>query len=180
YYSLTLRHSMRSTLFPYTTLFRSRILALIGLTVIVTTTFLLSSLTMEDSYFYLMTIYTVRMFGMSLVMMPVMTNGLNEIPMEANPHGTAINNTLQQVSGAIGTAFLLTIMTTKSKSASLELADKIASGKVMPDASLEHLAMLEGINHAFFISTILAFVSLVLALFIKKTIPYENNIKGSM
>lgn len=160
--------------------FGARILALIGLTVMVTTTFLLSSLTMEDSYFYLMTIYTVRMFGMSLVMMPVMTNGLNEIPMEANPHGTAINNTLQQVSGAIGTAFLLTIMTTKSKSAGLELADKIASGKVMPDASLEHLAMLEGINHAFFISTILASVALVLALFIKKPIPYENNIKGSM
>lgn len=160
--------------------FGARILALIGLTVMVITTFLLSFLTMEDSYFYLMTIYTVRMFGMSLVMMPVMTNGLNEIPMEANPHGTAINNTLQQVSGAIGTAFLLTIMTTKSKSAGLELADKIASGKVMPDASLEHLAMLEGINHAFFISTILASVALVLALFIKKPIPYENKIKGSM
>ncbi len=64
---------------------------------------------MEDSYFYLMTLYTVRMFGMSLVMMPVMTNGLNEIPMSANPHGTAMNNTLQQVSGAIGSAILLTL-----------------------------------------------------------------------
>ena len=59
---------------------------------------------------YIMAIYTVRMFGMSMVMMPIMTNGLNQLPMNLNPHGTAMNNTLQQVSGAIGTAIFLTIM----------------------------------------------------------------------
>ena len=153
--------------------FGAKVLAIIGLSIMVYSTFLLSDLTMEDSYFYLMSIYTVRMFGMSLVMMPVMTNGMNELPMISNPHGTAINNTLQQISGAIGTAFLLTIMTTKSKNAGIELAEQVATGKLVPKYSIEHLAMLEGINHSFFISTLLASISLILAFFIKKPIPYE-------
>lgn len=160
--------------------FGAKALSLIGLSLMVLTTYSLSVLTMEDSYFYLMAIYTLRMFGMSLVMMPVMTNGLNEIPMDLNPHGTAINNTLQQVSGAIGTAFLLTIMTTKSKSAAIDLAKQVASGELVPEASLEHLAMLAGINHAFFISTVLATIALLLALFIKRPIPYEEKMKESV
>src|SRR5699024_8753994 len=57
--------------------FGARILAIIGLTIMTVATFLFTRLTMEVAYFDLMILYTVRMFGMSLVMMPVMTNGLN-------------------------------------------------------------------------------------------------------
>ena len=39
---------------------------------------------------------------MAMVMMPLMTNGLNQLPTRLNPHGTAVNNTAQQVSGSIG------------------------------------------------------------------------------
>src|SRR5699024_10845335 len=46
--------------------FGAKVLTLIGLSLTVFTTFSLSMLTMEDGYFYLMTIYTLRMFGMSL------------------------------------------------------------------------------------------------------------------
>lgn len=152
----------------------AKVLALIGLSIMTFFTYLLSNLTMEDSYFYLMTIYTVRMFGMSLVMMPIMTNGLNELPMVSNPHGTAMNNTLQQVSGAIGTALLLTLMTTKTKAASFELVKESEMGRLTSDYSIEHLAMLEGVNHSFLISAILAVIALLLALFIKRPIPYEE------
>lgn len=148
--------------------FGAKILSLIGLSILVVSTFQLSHLTMEDTYFYLMFIYSIRMFGISLVMMPVMTNGLNELPMEANPHGTAMNNTLQQVSGALGTAVLLTIMTGHTKTAGTKLAESMANGTLNTTFSIEHLAMLEGINYTFFISTVLALVSLVLALFIKR------------
>src|SRR5690625_4297150 len=150
--------------------FGAKVLALIGLTILVGSTYLLSNLTMEDSYYYLMTVYTVRMFGMSLVMMPVMTNGLNELPMEANPHGTAMNNTLQQVSGAIGSAVLLTIMTVRTKTAGIQLAQETTTGELQTNYPLEHLAMLEGINFSFFISTVFAVVALVLAMFIKRPV----------
>ena len=150
-------------------------LATIGLIIMIVSTFYLSRLTMELTYFYLMFLYTIRMFGMSLVMMPIMTNGLNQLPMESNPHGTAMNNTFQQVSGAIGTAVLLTIMTVRTKSAGVRIGEEMASGELKTSYSLEHLATLEGINYAFLISTLVAVVALILSLFMKRvTTPYQN------
>ena len=117
-----------------------------------------------------MAIYTFRMFGISMVMMPVMTNGLNTLPIKSYPHGTAINNTLQQVSGAIGSAFLITLMNMRTESVAQELA---ASG-VAPEGIMNS-ALLEGINYAFEISTFIAIAALLLSLFIKKPVrPVEE------
>lgn len=141
----------------------AKVLAISGLTIVVYTTFLFSNLSFETGYYEIMAIYTLRMFGISMVMMPVMTNGLNQLPASAYPHGTAINNTLQQVSGAIGSAFLVTLMNTRSESAAQNL---IAAGATEQTAMIP--AMLEGINFSFTVSTFIAIASLVLALFIKK------------
>lgn len=141
----------------------AKVLAIPGLSLVVITTYMFSQLSLETSYWTIMLIYSIRMLGISLVMMPVMTNGLNTLPMKAYPHGTAINNTLQQVSGAIGSAFLITLMNTRTESAAGEL---LANGTA-PEA-VTNLAMLEGINFSFFVSTFIALVALLLALFIKK------------
>lgn len=93
----------------------ARVLAVLGLIITVITTYYFSKISMNTAYSTLVLLYTLRMFGMSMVMMPVMTNGLNQLPAINNPHGTAMNNTLQQVSGAIGSALLITVMN-KSKS----------------------------------------------------------------
>ena len=155
----------------------ARILAIIGLTITVISTFYLSRLGMESGYYYIMMIYTIRMLGISMVMMPVMTNGLNQLPMISNPHGTAMNNTLQQVSGAIGSAILLTIMTKRMESTGAELfAEVQASGNAPSTAEglaklkeqLEAQAMLDGISFSFFISTIVAIVALALSFFMKR------------
>lgn len=143
--------------------FGAKVLAIPGLAIVVITTYLFSGLSLETSYLEIMAIYTARMFGISMVMMPVMTNGLNTLPMKSYPHGTAINNTLQQVSGAIGSAFLITIMNTRTESTAKELA---ASGAA-PESIMNN-AMLDGINFSFFVSTFIALVALLLALFIKK------------
>ena len=50
------------------------------------------------------------MVAIAMIMMPVQTNGLNVLPRKLYPHGTAILNTLMQVSGAIGVAFFISIM----------------------------------------------------------------------
>ena len=81
-----------------------------------------SKIGMNTAYSILVLLYTFRMFGMSMVMMPVMTNGLNQLPAKNNPHGTAMNNTLQQVSGAIGSALLITVMNNRTKVRAEELA----------------------------------------------------------
>ncbi len=160
-----------------------RALAITGLTITVVTTYFFSQLTFETTYTQLLILYTVRMFGMSMVFMPVSTNGLNQLPTRFYPHGTAMNNTLQQVSGAIGTALLVTLMSTRAESVGRELSgDAMAALGANP--STEAIAgvqqqvmmqgMLEGINFAFFVSTFIAVVALVLSFFIKRATQAED------
>lgn len=145
--------------------FGAKVLAIPGLAIVVLTTYMFSQLSLDSSFLNIMLIYTLRMFGISMVMMPVMTNGLNTLPMKSYPHGTAINNTLQQVAGAVGSAFLISIMNARTETTAKDLA---ASGT--NPADILNLAMLDGINFSFFVSTFIALVALALALFIKKPV----------
>ncbi len=43
--------------------------------------------------------------------MPIVTECINQLPQHLISHGTALNNTIRQVAGSIGTAILVTIMT---------------------------------------------------------------------
>ena len=120
---------------------------------------------------------------MSMVMMPVSTNGLNQLPRHFYPHGTAMNNTLNQVAGAIGTALLVTIMTNRTESQAKELG-AIAMQNMTEQPTQEALAqmqqniltqaILEGINYSFLIATFISVVALVLAFFIKRAKPMEE------
>ncbi|WML41465.1 DHA2 family efflux MFS transporter permease subunit [Neobacillus sp. OS1-2] len=157
--------------------FGGRVLAIIGLTITVVTSYFFSKLTLDTSYSHLILLYSARMFGMSMVMMPVMTNGLNQLPARYYPHGTAMNSTLQQVSGAIGSALLVTIMTNRTKTHAEDLgaaAMKHLTGKPTPAVLAEMKqqiatkAMLEGINDSFVVSAGIACVALILAFFIKR------------
>jgi EmrB/QacA subfamily drug resistance transporter len=157
----------------------ARVLATVGLSITVMTTYLFHNLSVDTSFYHIMMLYTTRMLGMSLVMMPVMTNGLNQLPMSANPHGTAMNNTLQQISGAIGTAVLVTVMNNRMETKGTELAAQAAAaGKSLnsPEVmkELAQQATLEGITFSFLVATFIAAVALVLALFMKRVKPPQK------
>ncbi|MFD1849295.1 MDR family MFS transporter [Oceanobacillus bengalensis] len=152
-----------------------KILALTGLAIMTITTYSLSNLTFETTYSYLMLIHAIRMFGMSMVMMPIQTNGLNQLPRRFYPHGTAMNNTLNQVSGAIGTALIITIMSTREANYASQLTAEVTGQ--MTTSLEQHIAlesMLGGINDAFLISAIIAVVAFILAFFIKRATPMED------
>lgn len=156
-----------------------RILAVTGLTILTVTTFFFSKLSFDTTFTHVAILHVCRMFGMSMIMMPTSTNGLNQLPPRLYPHGTAMNNTLNQVSGAIGTAFLITIMSTRQESHAQELmkaAMTKANGALTPE-QIGHIqleALLEGINHTFLISTFIIFVALILACFIQRATPSEE------
>lgn len=165
--------------------FGGRILAVIGLAITTITSYYLSKLTLDTSYTYLMVLYSARMFGMSMVMMPVSTNGLNQLPARYYPHGTAMNNTMQQVSGAIGTALLVTIMSNRTQTHATELAanamkNVVGQPSVAQAAEMKQQimmqAMLEGINDAFLVTVGIAGVALILAFFIKRAKQAEDTI----
>ncbi|MBD8070902.1 DHA2 family efflux MFS transporter permease subunit [Bacillus sp. PS06] len=166
--------------------FGGRSLAVTGLLITTVTTYFFSQLTQDTTYTHLVILNSVRMLGMSMVMMPVSTNGLNQLPTRFYPHGTAMNNTLNQVSGAIGTALLVTLMSNRTETHAVEIGEKVMGSltEQPTEAALAELtnqigmqAMLKGINDAFFVASLIAAVALVLSFFIKRAKQAEETTK---
>lgn len=133
--------------------FGAKWLAVTGLILISVTTFMFSNLTPQTSFMYLTVVNAFRMLGVAMVMMPVTTAGLNQLPNHLIPHGTAMNNTMRQVSGAVGTALLVTVMTTAAQ----------------PARGVEGLV--HGVNVSFIVAGISAIIGLFLAFFVKDKSP---------
>ncbi|GAB3061926.1 DHA2 family efflux MFS transporter permease subunit [Virgibacillus ainsalahensis] len=133
--------------------FGARWLSIIGLTILVITTFMFANLSTQTTFTYIAAVNAIRMFGVSMVMMPVTTAGLNQLPEHLIPHGTAMNNTMRQVAGAVGTALLVTVMTTGA----------------LPNQGVE--GEIHGVNVSFIVAGISAVIALVLAFFIKNSRP---------
>ncbi|MNW59889.1 Major Facilitator Superfamily protein [compost metagenome] len=154
----------------------ARWLSVIGLIITTVTTWEFSQITHTTTYTHLILTYTARMFGMSMLMMPIVTAGLNQLPQRLASHGTAMSNTLRTVGGALGMALFVSLMTNRTKSniteavmsGSVSQTDKAAMLKLTQDATIN------GITHAFTVATWVTVVALVLALFIKKTSPQPD------
>ncbi|WP_067729674.1 DHA2 family efflux MFS transporter permease subunit [Oceanobacillus damuensis] len=153
----------------------ARPLALVGLGITVATTFLFANLTDETGYYFMMFAYSLRMVGISMIMMPIMTAGLNQLPRRLYSHGTAMANTLRQMAGSIGTAFLVTVMSSQTVK---HMADSMpASGMATEQqlTTLENLATIQGINDSFMVATLFAILGFILSFFIKRTDPVEED-----
>ncbi|WP_148336008.1 MFS transporter, partial [Neobacillus jeddahensis] len=159
--------------------FGPRMLAVVGLLITAGSTFMLTHLQVDSSHTYIILSYTIRMLGMSMVMMPIMTNGLNQLPTRLNPHGTAVNNTAQQVSGSIGTAVLVTIMNSVTKTEAGNLMKGVDPTTLTESSTalLTQKALLAGIQYSFYIALAINIVALVLALFVKRVDTREEAVK---
>lgn len=131
----------------------SRLLSLIGLVCFTVGTFAFSFLTPDTSVSYIIAMYALRLFGLSMFMMPLTTSGLNTLERKLYSHGNAVNNTMRQIAGAIGTSILVTAM---SKSA-------LHSGILNPEKALIH-----GMNFSFGCAGALALIGLIIAFFTVK------------
>ncbi|WP_284646750.1 DHA2 family efflux MFS transporter permease subunit [Paenibacillus silviterrae] len=148
--------------------FGAKWLAIAGLSITIVTTAGFVQLTDSTSYLYLLLMSTGRRIGMALLMMPVQTAGLNQLPSSLHAHGTAITNTIRQVSGAIGTSLLVTIMSAQTK---VHL-NEMTSGLEVKDISQAHLmiqASIEGINDAYLVIIGIGTLGLLLSFFIKRS-----------
>ncbi|SIS39946.1 MDR family MFS transporter [Salimicrobium flavidum] len=150
----------------------AKVLAIPGLLIVSVTTLFFTTLSMDTSFMFLTIVYAIRMFGLSLAMMPVMTNGLNQLPESWNAHGSAMANTMQQVSASIGTAILITVMSNGAKNFEPgESTAQTAMENPEPQQFLAEQAMINGYNLAFWAATTLSFAGVILSLFIKKPEP---------
>ena len=95
--------------------------------------------------------------------MPLNTAGLNALPRTLITHGTAVNNTVRQLSGSIGTAIVITVFSSQTAERATELTAE------MPNATKESILQLStayGTGVAYYFMMILAIGALVLTLFI--------------
>lgn len=92
----------------------ARPLGLVGLFIVGVTTIGFTTLGVQTSAGHLQWLYIVRSVGIGMTMMPLMTAGMNTIPMTMLNQGTAMSNTVRQVSSSLGTAVLTSYMTTRA------------------------------------------------------------------
>ena len=64
----------------------------------------------SSALWQLIVMHVVLVFGVSLMITPLMTDALGQLPGDLDSHGSAILATLQQVAGAAGTALFVTVM----------------------------------------------------------------------
>jgi EmrB/QacA subfamily drug resistance transporter len=154
----------------------ARWLSVIGLLITIFTTYEFTQLTAETTYNHMLLMYTLRMVGMSMLMMPIQTAGMNQLPQRLNAHGSAMSQTLRNVAGALGTALLVTIFTHQAQLKGKEL---VVSGGIDPSdaasmAAVTQEATIHGINYAFVVALWMTVAALVLAFFIRKVRPHEE------
>ncbi|MDQ8734581.1 DHA2 family efflux MFS transporter permease subunit [Paenibacillus sp. LHD-38] len=159
--------------------FGAKWLSIIGMAITIVTTFGFINLTDTTSYTYLVLMSTGRRFGMAMLLMPITTAGLNQLPARLNAHGTAISNTIKQVAGAVGTSLLVTVMTNRTTT---HLKDIMASGGTEGATQKQMImeASIQGINDAYLVIVGIGIVGLLLSFFIKRveqTSPEESKAK---
>lgn len=93
----------------------ARKLAVTGMFILAVGTMPFAFVTRDTPIIYIIFLYAVRMFGISMVMMPVTTSGMNSLPYRLISHGTAVNNTLRQVATSVGTAIMISVLTNVTK-----------------------------------------------------------------
>ncbi|MET3937698.1 DHA2 family lincomycin resistance protein-like MFS transporter [Paenibacillus sp. PvP094] len=132
-----------------------------GLVLVSIALWMFSTVSLSSTVTFIIAVHILMMIGVSMIMMPAQTNGLNQLPPQLYPHGTAIMNTFQQVFGAIGTAVAVSVMSNGS--------EKFMKNAENPsDISLIPAAMTAGVHNAFIFGMIIALIGLVLSFFLKR------------
>lgn len=138
-----------------------RWLVIPGLVIISVDLWFLSKVSTTTIMSVIVLLHIFLMIGIAMVMMPAQTNGLNQLPKQYYPSGTAIINTLQQVSGAIGTAVSVSIMSSGQH-------DYLANVKNPANPIHIPTSLTAGVQDGFIYVLAVVILALVYAFFIKR------------
>lgn len=131
-------------------------LTIVGLVTTIAATIPMIFFTAHTSYILISICYTIRMAGIGLVSMQLLTSGVNALPKELLVHGNSVASTIRQAASSLGTAFIVTISSVVTKYASGTHAQALATGY----------------RWAFIVTTIIAGLGLLIALRLRnKTTP---------
>ncbi|MGG1658291.1 MDR family MFS transporter [Brevibacillus sp. NRS-1366] len=142
--------------------FGPRTLVIPGTAFLVVIMWFFTRVSVTTSTMAILALHICLMVSISMIMMPAQTNGLNQLPPRYYPHGTAILNTLQQVAGAIGVAFFISVMASGQRKFLQHSPDPSSPAQMTE-------AMVVGVHNAFMIGFGFAILAFILALFTKRT-----------
>ncbi|MCM3721454.1 MULTISPECIES: MDR family MFS transporter [Solibacillus] len=127
-------------------------LFIFGLLLIAISMWLVIDLSSTTTYVYILVRTIILRIGLAFITMPLNTAALNAIPRELASHGSAVNNTIRQLAGAIGTAVIVTVY-------SLQLTDS----SVRANESYANAA-----SSTYFYMFILTIIAFIIVLFVPK------------
>lgn len=142
--------------------FGAKPLFIAGLVFVIPSMWVVTDLNETTSFMFLIVRTIFLRIGLSFLTMPLNTAGLNALPKGLITHGTAVNNTVRQLAGAIGTAVVITIFTFQTTK-----HVTILSGE-SPAAGLDQintLASIYGSSDAYIFMTIQGMIALVITIF---------------
>lgn len=150
-------------------------LAIAGLFLLTAGTLPFAIITRETPIVYIACLYAVRMFGISMVMMPVTTEAMNTLPTKLISHGTAVNNTVRQIASSIGTAVLVSVLSNITNS---QMPEK----SLLKAAPLEYKvkalnATMSGYQGAFWLAVGFCIVGFIITFFMKENSARSNEIQ---
>jgi len=130
--------------------FGARLLVVYGMALLAVGTAAISLFGSFDSLIWITGAYCLRMIGLSMLLMPLMSFGVHNLNGPKISHGTAIFNSTRQMAGSLGSTIFVVIASKASMSETMDLA---------------------GINTAFGVQAVLIFLGFIAALvFIKSKI----------
>lgn len=153
-------------------------LAIPGIILLIIASLPFINLHKDTSIMFITVLYAIRYTGIALVIMPLQTAGMNELPNKLLPHASAVVNMTKQVAGSLGCAILITVM---SNVASYNTPNKaLAKTNIGLYKSGMLDATLKGINSTFMFIIALTVISLVISLFLKDKKKGNNLMKNSV
>lgn len=150
-------------------------LALTGMILLTVATIPFIFITRNTPTIYITMFYAVRLFGISMVMMPTTTAAMNSLSMDMISHGKAVNNTTRQIASSMGTAVLVSVLsnvTTNNMPAKSLL-------KATPfDYKIKAVdAVMNGYSAAFIIAVAFSVIGLIVAFFLSSN---KNRVKVTL
>ena len=152
-------------------LYGAKWLAIPGFVIVSVMLWFFTNLSPASSVALMVALHIGLSIGTAMILMPAQTHALNQLPPELYQHGTAVINTLPQVSGAIGIAVAVSILTGGM--------DKYLHSFSIPAGQVEMAnAMSAGSHNVFLYMIILALIGLVIAFFIRRGVVNRKEVQA--
>ncbi|HEB2280800.1 TPA: multidrug efflux MFS transporter [Staphylococcus aureus] len=124
--------------------------------------YIFTHLTPQSSIISIILTHILLLAGVAAVWTAAQTHALNQLPSELYAHGSAVLNTALQVTGAIGTAIAVSVLTSGMN----QHLSKVAHPDSLSNVSK---AITVGSNHVFILLSIVVLLGLIMSLFMFKS-----------